>query len=160
MKKLIKTTLPQLLAGILFLLLIPTLFSNCNKPSTDDTGVNTSETALYIGYSQCDETHIIGTSPCPQLVCNNRVYCFAANKFTDCTADSAVITNHHPGLICTFKNNGKFSSPLPTDGSGEEMEVLFSCSIAETIIHTYDVEIYKNGKVIKVEKFKVSVTVK
>ena len=158
----IKTTLK-----VLTLLILATTFgfvaTSCGDLEEDEEVQPTQEPAReadsYTQKSSCEAEHTVGSTSCPQAVCSVPIYC--GKTETSCTADSATIKQQFPGLKCTFEN-GEMWTPLNTTDAkkGVNLNVEFTCAVAQSFERTYQIEFYKNGSKVDEQEFKVKMNVK
>lgn len=156
-----KFKITLLLSVLLGFIAIFTL-SNCSNKEIDDafeTPVARAEDS-YLETSYMIVDHTIGDSPCPQEGGTLRLYC---NKDGGtCTADSAVITNPHPGLNATLgtSKSESVSFKSPDNVNSVSLNVEFNCNVAQSFKHKYTVVLYKDGVKVGEEELEVEVNVK
>lgn len=112
------------------------------------------------GYAtdKISHVHVKGGDPCPQDVSSKiLVYCYKATEQTVCDADSVVITNPSTGLTATI--NGKSYGNFGMPSENLEIDLTFTCAIAESFTHTYTLVFYKDGAKVDEEDAIVDVTV-
>lgn len=155
-----KTTLRL---GILFVTAITFAFigSSCDgteDPRFNDNPAPTPEINSFLFTSTVNATHIIGTSSCPQKIAEIKTFCGRSGD--SCTADSAVITNPHPGLDASF-DNGQQSTSLDNNPQGHKtLKINFNCQVAMTFTNKYKIEFYKDGVKVDEQELTVNMTVK
>ncbi len=113
------------------------------------------------GYAtdKISHTHVKGSDPCPQNVKDKiKVFCYKTQEQTNCSADSVVITNPSPGLTATI--NGQSFTTFGAPSESRDIDVTFTCAIAESFKHTYTLVFYKDGVKVDEENVVVDVTVK
>lgn len=104
-------------------------------------------------------THTKGTDPCPQDISNKiEVFCYEADEYNGCDADSVAITIPSTGLTALF-SNGQTSMTLPDEDGSTKISLKFTCVIAESFTHTYTLVFYKDGVEVATEDVDVVVTV-
>lgn len=110
-----------------------------------------------------EHTHVVGKDPCPQNVSTKiNIYCLGLGNASaaGCTVDSFEIIDAPGsestsiGLSGAAGTNGNLT--LNKDGA---VSFDFTCSIAQSFVHKYEVILYYDGKEVTRETVEVVVTV-
>lgn len=121
-----------------------------NNPSDDNNVFVAVDAKLYVEHTKT-------VSPCPHNIGQASVVC-AEDANEPCKVDSAVIVNSHPSLLAAFSSTSGMISKLEKNKQ-ETIFVAFNCNANETFSHTYKVNLYLKGQLVKNEEFEVTVVV-
>jgi len=135
------------------------VFQACS-PTTPDPEPEQSVNQ-FLDEDVVNHVHVVGKDPCPQNFASTELVNVSCTKrssgATNCEADSAVIQSTTPGLVAQF-SNGTMSTKL--DENGTKITFKFTCAIAQSFNHTYEVVFFKNGKQVGIEDLEAIVEVR